>query len=198
MKKFLTTLLTSMVIVCVAAASVFADKSPTDIVDVTSGTDSNGNTVTYSLSEKDSAIPPLTVQIASPKVNVPEAELEVLWQKELTSSVLPATFTYNCAGTDGRTLYSFHWNGTEWEYMNSATGPSISTTYTSLSPVGIVVRIPSSSTSNSTSTSTSTSTSGSATSPKTGETVAIGATLSVVVIACSAAFVVAATSKKDN
>lgn len=197
MKKFLTTLLTSMVIVCVAAASVFADKSPTDIVDITGGVDSNGNPVTYTLTEMDSAIPPLTVQIASPKVNVPEAELEVLWQKELTSSVLPATFTYNCAGTDGRTLYSFHWNGTEWEYMNSATGPSISTTYTSLSPVGVVVRIPSSSTSTSTNSSTSTS-GNSATSPKTGETVAIGATLSVVVIACSAAFVVAATSKKEN
>ena len=40
-----------MVIVCVAAASVFADKSPTDIVDITGGVDSNGNPVTYTLTE---------------------------------------------------------------------------------------------------------------------------------------------------
>lgn len=188
MKRFITTLISSMVIVCIGAVSVLAAGSTEDVVDITSAKDNNGNTAVTTVADTSVAL--MTSEIASSLTGVSSSELKVVWQKDVTSDVLPATVTYNVNGTDGQTLYSFHWNGSAWELMNSATGPTISTTYTSLSPVAIVARIPAA-------TTPAPASNNAATSPKTGDNAVFYVTMSVVVIACSAAFVVAATTKKN-
>lgn len=200
MKKFLTTLLSTLAIVSICATSVFATGSTEDLVDITSGVDSNNNKVTYSVSDVDAAVPALTAEVASAATGVPASELKVLWQKDLTSDTLPATFTFNVNGADATTeVYSFHWNGSAWELMNKATGTSITTTYTSLSPVGIVIRVKAASAANTNDDNKpATTPSTGATSPKTGDSIVLYTSISVVVIACSAAFVVAATSKKND
>lgn len=199
MKKFFTTLLSSLVIVCITAASVLAAGSTEDVVDITSGTDSNGNNVNYAITEVDAAVPALTVEKAAALTGVPASELKILWQKDITSDVLPATFTFNVNGADADTeVFSFHYNGSDWELMNKATGTSITTTYTSLSPVAVVIRVKAGLPSNNTAANTnSAATTTTDKSPKTSDTVVLGTAMSVVVIACSAAFVVAATSKKN-
>ena len=200
MKKFFTTLLSSLVIVCITAASVLAAGSTEDVVDITSGTDSNGNDVNYAITEVDAAVPALTVEKASALTGVPASELKILWQKDITSDVLPATFTFNVNGADADTeVFSFHYNGSDWELMNKATGTSITTTYTSLSPVAVVIRVKAGLPSNNTAANTDSAATTTTTdkSPKTSDTVVLGTAMSVVVIACSAAFVVAATSKKN-
>lgn len=184
MKKVMTSIVTALTVFTFCVASVFAAGSTGDVVDITSCTDGDSNTVAYTVSQVDSAIPPLTIPIASSLNGVPENELRILWQMDVTAASLPATITYHANGTEGRTLYSFHWNGSAWELMNSATGPSITTTYQDLSPVGLVVRIPADSASSTT------------TSPTTGNTIAMVSAVCVFVVAAGAAAYVVASTKK--
>lgn len=196
MKKFLTSLISTVVILCVGAASVLAVGSTEDVVEITGATDSQGNSVQFEM--KDTSIPWLTSEIVSALSGDPASEIKVLWQKDLTAETLPATFTYNCNGTDGQKLYSCHWNGSAWELMNTGVGPTITTTYTSLSPVGVAVRVPASNANTDSNHGAGSTTSNDSTSPKTGDNLATYVTLSAVVIACSAAFVVVVTSPKKD
>ncbi len=182
MKKLVTSLVTILTVATLGIASVFAAGSTSDVVEVAGCKDSAGNDVAYTVTE--TSIPPLTVEIASTINGVPSNELKILWQNDITADVLPCTITYNINGTDGLELYSYHWNGSAWELMNYGVGPTISTTYTSLSPVCLVVRQPADAPADTTSDSNTT------TSPKTGS-VEIIAALSVIVVAASAAYVVA-------
>lgn len=193
MKKFLTSLISTVVILCIGAVSVLATGSTEDAVEITEATDGSGNAVQYEM--KETSIPWLTSEIVSKLSGDPADEIKVLWQVDLTSEVLPATFTYNCNGTDGNKLYSCHWTGSEWELMNTGVGPTITTTYTSLSPVGVAVRVKKA---DSDSSKPATSTSTEPTSPKTGDNASMYVAISAVVIACSAAFVVVATAPKKD
>lgn len=183
MKKVFTSIVTALTIVAFSVASVFAAGSTGDVVDITSCIDSQGNTITYSVGQIGRDIPPLTIPIASSLNGVPENELRILWQMDVTAASLPATLTYHANGTEGRTLYSYHFNMSTWawELMNSATGPSITTTYQDLSPVGLVVRIPAGSASSS---------------PATGNTIMYISAISVFVVAAGAAAYVVASTKK--
>lgn len=185
MKKVLTSIVTALTVFTFGVASVFAAGSTGDVVDITSCTDGNSNDVAYSVSQIDREIPPLTIPLASSLNGVPENELRILWQMDVTAASLPATITYHANGTEGRTLYSFHFNMQTWawELMNSATGPSITTTYQDLSPVGLVVRIPADSAAPSTS-------------PTTGNTIAMVSAVCVFVVAAGAAAYVVASTKK--
>ena len=119
----------------------FAADSKTADSEVTKIVDASGAEVTFDVKAIDSSIPPLTEKLASPEVNVPEGQLEVIWQQDVVpakDSKAPYTLTFN-AGAKGQTVYAFHWNGSKWEYIDKGTGSEFSITFPELSPVGLVV-----------------------------------------------------------
>jgi len=203
MKKIFTTIITALTVCVLGAASVFAAGSSTGPVEVTGVTDGNGTYLNYFVT--GTTVPLITRDIASAATGVPADQLQVLWQADVSAVSLPATVTYNANGTDGKTLYSFHWNGSSWELMNTGVGPTISTTYSSLSPVALVVKLtdgssPAASGSSTDATSPvadSPVTTGddATTSPRTGDFTAIIASVAVIAVAASATYVVA--SKKS-
>lgn len=184
MKKVFTSVVTALTVFVLGAASVFAASSSIGLVELGSCTNENGDTITYTVT--DTTIPLITTDIASDITGTAEEELAVVWQKDLTASELPATFTFNVSGTEGKTVYIFHWTGSAWELVGSCVGPAVTATFTSLSPVAFVVDVQEASNS-----SSSSSSDASAVSPRTGNNMAIFASIAVICVAGSAAYVVA-------
>lgn len=184
MKKILTTIVTATTVIMMAFASVFAADSSTGLVEITGSTDANGSSVAYTSSE--TTVPLLTPEIAASITGDSPSELTVVWQKDLSADTLPATFTFNANGTAGQTVYVFHFNGSAWELITTGVGPTVTATFTSLSPVSIVAK--------STSASAPAVTDASTTSPATGDSMFYIALATLAVVG-SAAFVV--VTKKE-
>ena len=144
--KTCTVLVLALAMVFGVSNIAFAAGSKSDVVEITKAVDKDGKEVEYTVS-KSTAHTPLTAKIASEVLEadgietVPAEQLKVLWEKELTASATPATFTFDASGTDGKTLYVFHWNGSEWEYVDKGTGTTVTATFDDLSPVGLVVKL---------------------------------------------------------
>lgn len=144
--KTCTVLVLALAMVFGLSSIAYAAGSKSDVVEITKAVDKDGKKVTYKVS-KSKAHTPLTEKIASEVLEadgietVPASQLKVLWEKELTASKTPATFTFDVSGTKGKTLYVFHWNGSEWEYVDKGTGTSVTATFDDLSPVGIVMKL---------------------------------------------------------
>ena len=144
--KTCTVLVLALAMVFGLSSIAYAAGSKSDVVEITKAVDKDGNKIDYTVS-KSKAHTPLTEEIASKVLEddgietVPASQLKVLWEKELTASKTPATFTFDASGTDGKTLYVFHWNGSEWEYVDKGTGTTVTATFDDLSPVGLVVKL---------------------------------------------------------
>ncbi|MCQ2516233.1 MAG: hypothetical protein MJ094_05160 [Saccharofermentans sp.] len=136
MKKLLTTVVTAATVVMMAFASVFAAGSATELAGVLTATDGNGNAINTVCAPSD--VPLISPEIAASITGDNAADLTVLWQKNITATSLPATLTFGANGTDGNTLYVFHYNGSAWELVATGVGPTVTATFTSLSPVAIV------------------------------------------------------------
>ena len=136
MKKILTTVLTAATVVMMAFASVFAAGSSTGLVELGTATDSNGNPINYVDGQTD--IPLISPEVAASLAGTESAEMTVVWQRNITATALPATFTFTVNGTAGQMLYVYHYNGSAWELISSGVGPTVTATFTSLSPVAIV------------------------------------------------------------
>lgn len=179
MKRLFTVAVAILTVMTLGVTTLFAAGSTTDVVEVTGAKDANGNDVAVEVT--DTSIPWLTVEIASSLNGVPANELRILWQKDISAETLPVSLTFNANGTDGQELYVYHWNGSAWELITSGKGSSITATFNSLSPVGLVVRVP----------ADTTSTDKTETSPKTGESYVLPTAIIALVVVASAAYVVA-------
>ena len=68
-------------------------------------------------------------------------DLSIAYLKDLTSEVLPVTIAFTVEGADADdTVYAMHYNGTKWECVGEGKGSNVSSTFTSLSPVALVVQ----------------------------------------------------------
>lgn len=183
MKRTFVVLLTIALAVALCCTTVFAAGSKSDAVEIAGAVDSNGNKATVTESETTTAV--ITEEIAKQVGSITEdaKNLSVVYQKDLSSDVLPVTITFTVDGTAGQTLYVFHHNGGAWELVASGKGPSVSATFTSLSPVAVVSTAGSSSGGN-----------GQTTSPETGAAMGIFAAFG---IAAAAGISAVAARKKD-
>ena len=134
LSKAAVALVLALVMVLGLGATALAAGSKSDVVTVTP-------TEGVTISEKDSSIPDLTAKIAAGEIDgKEEKDLEVLWQKEVKAEELPIELTFTASGVSSeRTLYVFHWNGSKWEKVDEGKAPTVKHTFSSLSPVGLVV-----------------------------------------------------------
>ena len=190
MKKILTTVLTAATVVMMAFASVFAAGSSTGLVELGTATDSNGNPINYVDGQTD--IPLISPEVAASLAGTDSADMTVVWQRNVTATALPATFTFTVNGTEGEMLYVYHYNGSAWELISSGVGPTVTATFTSLSPVAIVRK--SVNTTAPVAPATEPVADPATTSPATGSSVLVMA-IATLAVAGSAAYVVA--TKKE-
>ena len=190
--KATVALVLALVMVLGLGTTALAAGSKEDVVIVTPG---EGTEAT--VAAKDKAIPDLTEEIAAKEIDGKEAkDLQVLWQKDVTASKLPAELTFTASGVSSeRTLYLFHWNGTKWEKIDQGKAPSITHKFGEgeLSPVGLVVdKAASSSGEGDKAPSNNSNT------PKTGDTRSTMLWASLMVVAAAGAIGTAVYSKKRH
>ena len=185
MKKF-TSLIISLVMICSLSFAALATDSPDGVVDISGAKDSNGSAIEYTTD--DTTVPLCTPEICSRLTNVPADQLKLLWQKDISSDTLPATFTFTCGGTDNKTVYVLHYNGSDWELITSGTGPSVTATFPDLSPVAVFVRDG----------VTPDGGSNGSTSPKTADNNIVPCLIVIAVIASAAAVTIKIKAKKAN
>lgn len=139
MKRSFMMILTVILVTALCCTSVFAaGGSKTDVVEIKGATDQNGKEVV--VTEKDTTIAVITEEVASKVEGITEEpkQLSVLYQKDLTSETLPVTISFTVDGTEGQKLYVCHHNGTAWEVVAEGVGPTVTATFTSLSPVAVI------------------------------------------------------------
>ena len=83
-----------------------------------------------------------------------EEEMDVIWQKDITSKTLPVDLTFKVSLDKGQEGYVYHYTDGDWQLVGKV---NASITFSSLSPVGVAVR------------TVSSDSSGGDTSPKTGD-----------------------------
>lgn len=174
------------VMVCAMGMSALAAGSPSAKVEGT-GTDKDGNSVGIVVSATEQAAPETatikevvgsnyvdTMKVVAIQDVSVEGEGEVAW---------PVTITFSYAGVNKNTKVAvLHWNGSAWENVAATAGDgTITATFTSLSPVAIIVD-------SATMTQTSTGTgSNGVKSPNTGESSVVFALgIVALVAACGA------------
>ncbi len=143
MKKTLK-IITVVAVVCMLvlsmAAAAFAAGSEEATVEVSKAVDGNGAAVELTYSEVAADVQ-LTAAVAAEEVPEAANQLTVVWQENVTSPVLPVTITFAVDGVAAdQTVYVYHFNGTEWELVGQGVGPNVTVTFTSLSPVALVVK----------------------------------------------------------
>lgn len=135
--KRIVCLILAVMMASLLSVSAFAAGSVSGTVEISKAVDAQGKDV--SLETADSTVL-LTVPVAAQIAKQDESKLAILWQKDIKASALPATLTFNVAGTDNLTLYVFHYNGTEWVIEATGKGPTVTAAFNSLSPVALVVQ----------------------------------------------------------
>ena len=128
---FALTLLVTMI-----AGTALAAGSKSDVVEVTAT--ANGAAVELSYCDDNTSWPQLTKEIAASKIDgaKPE-EMEILWQRCITSPVLPVDLTFKTEIGKNQSAHVYHYDGTQWVRMGDGNS---TITFTSLSPVGVAVR----------------------------------------------------------
>ena len=177
MKKLLSSVLVLVMALSLFCVTAFAAPSTSTVAEVASAKDKNGNDVVVTEAGEVASDVAITTAIAADKgAKEAASELKVLWQKDLTvpeGTTFPIDITFKAAGNTGA-IYVFHYEDGAWVKVGEGTGETVTATFNSLSPVALVVA----------------STTSGATSPKTGETVALYGAFSVILVACAAAYVV--------
>ncbi|MBR3036080.1 MAG: hypothetical protein IKI54_02155 [Lachnospiraceae bacterium] len=142
MKKYVKVSLSAfLALVLMLGMALTVSASMSKIVELTGVTDKNGKQLEYRTEEVPAEIR-LTEIIAAPKIEgKEEGDIEVIWQQDVLVDSTPATLAFTCNGTDGKTIYAFHYDAEkkDWELIDSAKGPKVEFTFDKLSPVGLVV-----------------------------------------------------------
>ncbi|MBQ6036878.1 MAG: hypothetical protein IJL43_06140 [Lachnospiraceae bacterium] len=142
MKKFVKVSLSAVLVLVLALGmALTVSASMSKVVELTSVTDKDGKQQEYRTAEVP-ADARLTEKIAAPKIEgKEEGDIQVIWQQDVTVATTPATLAFTCNGTDGRTIYAFHYDAQkkDWDLIDSKKGPKVEFTFEELSPVGLVV-----------------------------------------------------------
>lgn len=167
-----TRMAVAMLLILSLSITAFAAGSKTFATEVSSAKDSSGNAVEVS---STTASVELTQSQAESIIAAEEGDVvSIVYQADVSvpeGTTFPVDITFAVAGlTTDMKVAVLHYNGSEWETVKStvATG-SVTATFTSLSPVAIVVAADEAV--------------GGSTAPKTGETNMIVAAGAVIVIA---------------
>ena len=143
MKKLMSVVVAVLLIMCVTCP-VFAFGSNDEPCDI-SATGPNGEAVDIEIGPATEIFDiPVedggTVDFGDGDV-VPAEDLTVVYQHDLHSDVLPVTITFDVptAGAND-ILHVMHYTGSAWEQVAKGTGTSVEATFTSLSPVSIVLQ----------------------------------------------------------
>lgn len=172
------------VMVCAMGMSALAAGSPSAKVEAT-GTDKDGNKVAVTVSATEQAAPETaTIKEVVGSGYVDTMKVVAIQDVSVEGDVAwPVTLTFSYAGVNKDTKVAvLHWNGSAWENVAATAGDgTITATFTSLSPVAIVVD-------SATMTQTSTGTgSNGVKSPNTGESSVVFALgIVALVAACGA------------
>lgn len=152
MRKFIRAAVVLTMVLCLsvtAFAAPGADTSPTQEceIDMASVKGPNGEHVDIEISDPtehfDFEEQGDTIDFGDGK-EVNAAALSVVFEKDITSDVLPVTITFNVAGAGSNDiLHVMHYNGSEWEQVAEGRGNSVTATFTSLSPVAVILEHPS-------------------------------------------------------
>lgn len=142
MKKLLRIAVVLGLVMCLSVSALAAGASTTGVkVDTAVMADGTKAEVT----ESASAVTPTTAEAAAAVQveGVKADDLTVAWVKDI-SVTIPAggsvtiTFDVPNAAADQK-VYVLHYNGNQWEKVGEGTGKTVKATFTSLSPVAIVV-----------------------------------------------------------
>ena len=191
MKKLMSIAVAVLLVACMACPA-FALDSNTETCDVTA-TGPSGETVaievsapteTFDIPVEDGG----TVDFGDGE-EVPAEDLTVVYAQDLHSDVLPVTITFDVPAAGANDiLHVMHYNGSAWEQVAEATGSSVTATFTSLSPVAVVLQTVKASSTPGTGETTTTS-------PQTGmDMTALFASVAVMLMA---GVVAVAASKKN-
>lgn len=140
MKKLLRIAVVLGLVMCLSVSALAAGVSTTGVkVDTAVMADGTKAEVT----ESDSAVTPTVTEAAAAVEGVKADDLTVTWVKDITVTI-PAggsvTITFDVPNVaDNQKVYVLHYNGTKWEKVGEGTGKTVTATFTSLSPVAIVV-----------------------------------------------------------
>ena len=140
MKKLLRIAVALCLVMCLSV-TVFANS--TMGATVSTATTSTGETV--EVKETASAVTPTVAEAAAAvEVEGVKAEdLAVAWVRDLFVEIPEGgsvTITFDVPeAAEGQKVYVLHFNGTEWEKVGEGTGKVVEATFTSLSPVAIVI-----------------------------------------------------------
>ncbi len=150
MLKVMTIFTVLTLLLTMVTGTVFAAGSKSDVVEVEAKADGADVELSYA----DASVE-LTAKIAASKIDgAKEEEMDVIWQKDITSKTLPVDLTFKVSLDKGQEGYVYHYTGGDWKLVGKV---NASITFSSLSPVGVAVR------------TVSSDSSGGDTSPKTGD-----------------------------
>lgn len=148
MKKFIRGAVVLCMILCLAVTAFAADNSRTYTGEIDMG------------SVKGPDGQPVDIEVGEPTEHVVFVEdggtfdfgngdvvdtdqLSVVFEKDISSDVLPVTITFEVTGAGSNDiLHVMHFNGSAWEQVAEGTGDSVTATFTSLSPVAIILESP--------------------------------------------------------
>lgn len=140
MKKLLRIAVVLGLVMCLSVSALAAGASTTGVkVETAVMADGTKAEVT----ESASAVTPTTAEAATAVEGVKADDLTVTWVKDITVTI-PAggsvTITFDVpSAADNQKVYVLHYNGTTWEKVGEGTGKVVKATFTSLSPVAIVL-----------------------------------------------------------
>lgn len=162
MKKLLRIAVVLGLVMCLSV-SAFAAGNSTQGVKVETAITADGHTLT--VEEKATETKPTTADAATAVVaagtaGVKAEDLTVAWVADLHVEIpaggsVTITFDVPTAAAD-QNVFVLHYDGTKWEQVGKGKGSTVTATFTSLSPVAIVIEKPA-------------TTPGGTTSPTTGE-----------------------------
>lgn len=140
MKKLLRIAVVLGLVMCLSVSALAAGISTTGVkVDTAVMADGTKAEVT----ESTSAVTPTTADAAAAVEGVKADDLTVTWVMDLSVEIpaggsVTITFDVPNAAADQK-VYVLHYNGSKWEKVGEGTGKTVKATFTSLSPVAIVV-----------------------------------------------------------
>lgn len=180
--KKLAGVVLAAVMVCAMGMSALAAGSPTSKLQATAK-DQNGNTVEVTVTETNQGAPDKTeIKDLVGNDYVDTMQVVALMDVSVSGAEGPVTITFDYPGVNSNTKVAvLHWNGSAWEYIPATvSNGKITATFSSLSPVAIIVD-------SATMTQPSAGTGSGATSPNTGESSVVFALgIVALVAACGA------------
>lgn len=143
MKKLLRIAVVLCLAICLCATAFAAGSSQSGARVVGEGTSSTGTSVPLTVAESTQT-PTAEEAAASIKSDDVKAEdLSVVWVQDISAEIPEGgsvTITFEVPGaTADDTVFVLHYNGSTWETVAACKGNEVKATFTSLSPVALVL-----------------------------------------------------------